>query len=92
MVSVAVRPTGAQRCCVAGQSAGIAQSDPSVLHIVLASPQAPVGLKVRNLIGHAYAEIDPAKLIEAAGEVARLIDPFCAAVLAFATSPTPEAS
>lgn len=41
-------------------------------------------IKVRNLIGHGYAAVDPAKLHAAARELAGLIDPFCAAVLAFA--------
>ena len=43
-------------------------------------------IKVRNLIGHAYAEIDPDKLHAAAQILVPLIDPFCASVLAFAES------
>jgi uncharacterized protein YutE (UPF0331/DUF86 family) len=44
------------------------------------------GVKVRNLIGHAYAEVDPLKLHRAATELGGLVDPYCAAVLAFAES------
>jgi uncharacterized protein YutE (UPF0331/DUF86 family) len=42
------------------------------------------GVKVRNLIGHAYAALDPRKLHAAAVALQRLVDPYCAAVLAFA--------
>lgn len=41
------------------------------------------GIKVRNLIGHAYVDIDPAKMYEAAQEVLLLVEPYCAAVLAY---------
>jgi uncharacterized protein YutE (UPF0331/DUF86 family) len=41
-------------------------------------------IKVRNLIGHAYAEIDPDKLHAAATALLGLVDPFCASVLGFA--------
>jgi uncharacterized protein YutE (UPF0331/DUF86 family) len=41
-------------------------------------------IKVRNLIGHAYTEIDPDKLHAAATTLLALVDPFCAAVLVFA--------
>jgi uncharacterized protein YutE (UPF0331/DUF86 family) len=42
------------------------------------------GVKVRNLIGHAYADVDPAKLHEAAAELVGVLDAFCAAVLSYA--------
>ena len=41
-------------------------------------------IKVRNLIGHAYVEIDPDKLHAAATALLTLVDPFCAGVLEFA--------
>jgi uncharacterized protein YutE (UPF0331/DUF86 family) len=41
-------------------------------------------VKVRNLIGHAYAEVDPIKLYPAASKLVGLLESFCAAVLAFA--------
>lgn len=44
------------------------------------------GVKVRNLIGHAYAEVDPTKLHAAATELSVLLEAFCAAVLSFAES------
>ena len=43
-------------------------------------------IKVRNLIGHAYVDIDPDRLHAAALALQPLIDPFCAAVLSFAES------
>jgi uncharacterized protein YutE (UPF0331/DUF86 family) len=42
------------------------------------------GVKVRNLIGHAYAEVDPVRLHAAAGELVDALEKFSAAVLAFA--------
>ena len=42
------------------------------------------GVKLQNLVGHGYAEVDPAKMRAAAGELAALVDPFCSAILAFA--------
>jgi len=44
------------------------------------------GVKLQNLVGHGYAEVDPAKMKAAAGELAALVDPFCSAILAFAES------
>ena len=41
------------------------------------------GIKVRNLIGHAYVDIDPAKMYAAAQEVLLLVEPYCAAVLSY---------
>lgn len=41
-------------------------------------------VKIRNLIGHAYAAVDAAKLHEAANELLAVLDRFCAAVLDFA--------
>jgi hypothetical protein len=38
-------------------------------------------VKIRNLIGHAYAAVDPVKLHEAANELLAVLDRFCAAVL-----------
>jgi uncharacterized protein YutE (UPF0331/DUF86 family) len=43
-------------------------------------------IKVRNLIGHAYAAVDPDLLHAAATALQPLIDPFCEAVLSFSTS------
>ncbi len=42
------------------------------------------GIKIRNLIGHAYVAIDARKLHVAALAVADLLPRFCAAMLAFA--------
>ena len=42
------------------------------------------GVKVRNLIGHAYAQVDPVKIHAAAGELVSLLEAFCAAMVAFA--------
>ena len=56
---------------------------------VVAAPVADTlaaAIKVRNLIGHAYAEIDAHKLHAAAKALTPLIEPFCASVLAFAES------
>ncbi|MGA7743743.1 MAG: DUF86 domain-containing protein [Polyangia bacterium] len=44
------------------------------------------GVKLRNLVGHGYAEVDPTKMQAAASELAGLVDPFCNAILAFAES------
>ena len=41
------------------------------------------GVKVRNLIGHAYADVDPAKLHEAATALVGVLDAFCLAVLSY---------
>lgn len=47
------------------------------------------GMKVRNLIGHAYADVDAAKLHAAATKLLEVVDSFCAAILVFAeTEPT----
>ncbi|MBI5477941.1 MAG: DUF86 domain-containing protein [Deltaproteobacteria bacterium] len=42
------------------------------------------GVKVRNLIGHAYGDVDPAKLHAAATILPALLGDFCAQVLGFA--------
>jgi len=60
-------------------------SDKGVLEASLAGRLAS-GVKVRNLIGHAYADIDAGKLHAAAGELATVLDAYCAAVLSFAES------
>jgi uncharacterized protein YutE (UPF0331/DUF86 family) len=39
------------------------------------------GVKVRNLIGHAYADVEPAKLHVAATELLGVLETFCASVL-----------
>jgi len=54
-----------------------------VLDAALAN-ELSAGVKVQNLIGHAYAALDPVKLHAAAIALDRLVDPFCAAVLVFA--------
>lgn len=41
-------------------------------------------IKVRNLIGHAYARVDPVRLLEAARELLPLVEAFSRAVLAHA--------
>ena len=46
--------------------------------------QLAAAVKVRNLVGHGYAAVDPRKMHEAAIEIGALVDPFCAAVLEFA--------
>jgi uncharacterized protein YutE (UPF0331/DUF86 family) len=43
-------------------------------------------IKIRNLIGHAYVDIDPDKLHAAAEALDPLIEPFCASVLTYAES------
>jgi uncharacterized protein YutE (UPF0331/DUF86 family) len=48
--------------------------------------QLAAGVKIRNLIGHAYAEIDPVRLHAAATEIQLLLDEFSAQVLTFADS------
>ncbi|HEY3358998.1 MAG TPA: HepT-like ribonuclease domain-containing protein [Polyangia bacterium] len=48
------------------------------------------GVKIRNLIGHAYGDIDPVKLHAAAVLLPALLDRFCAQVLAFAEQATPR--
>lgn len=60
-------------------------SDKGVLPNDLAS-QLAAAVKVRNVVGHGYAAVDPRKMHEAAVEIGTLVDPFCAAVLAFAES------
>lgn len=42
------------------------------------------GVKVRNLIGHAYAEVDPVKLHAAAAELLRVVPLYVAALVGFA--------
>lgn len=58
-------------------------SDKGVLPSGLAA-QLAAAVKVRNLEGHGYAAVDPQKMHEAAVAIGALVDPFCAAVLAFA--------
>jgi uncharacterized protein YutE (UPF0331/DUF86 family) len=60
-------------------------ADRGVLSSDLAA-RLSAGVKVRNLVGHGYAEVDPARMKAAAGELATLVDPFCSAILAFAES------
>ena len=57
--------------------------DKGVLPPPLAASLA-ASIKLKNLIGHAYAEVDPEKLHAAATVLKQLVDPYCAAVLAFA--------
>jgi uncharacterized protein YutE (UPF0331/DUF86 family) len=47
------------------------------------------GVKVRNLIAHGYAVVDPVKLHAAAIELTSLLEAYCAAMLAFAESAAP---
>ena len=58
-------------------------AEKGVLSSDLAS-RLSAGVKLRNLVGHGYAEVDPAKMRAAAGELAALVAPFCSAILAFA--------
>lgn len=54
---------------------------------VLASQTATLladGVKIRNLIGHAYGDVDPVKLHSGARALPRLLEGFCSDVLAFA--------
>lgn len=44
------------------------------------------GVKVRNLIGHAYGDVDPVKLHGAAALLPALLSDFCAQVLGYAES------
>lgn len=53
-----------------------------VLEASLAAALAD-GVKVRNLIGHAYADVDPVKLYVAAAVLPDLIERFCVAMLEF---------
>jgi uncharacterized protein YutE (UPF0331/DUF86 family) len=46
--------------------------------------QLATAVKVRNLVGHGYADVDPQKMRDAATVLVTLIDPFCDALLAFA--------
>jgi uncharacterized protein YutE (UPF0331/DUF86 family) len=48
--------------------------------------QLAAAVKVRNLVGHGYVEVDPGKMHEAALEIVTLVDGFCEAVLAFSES------
>jgi uncharacterized protein YutE (UPF0331/DUF86 family) len=57
--------------------------DKGVLPADLAGRLA-TGVKVRNLVGHGYAAVDPEKMHDAAVTLAALIDPFCKAILTFA--------
>jgi len=41
------------------------------------------GIKIRNLIGHAYAQVDPLRLHAAAGVLPDLLERFCSGVLAW---------
>jgi uncharacterized protein YutE (UPF0331/DUF86 family) len=56
-----------------------------VLEAELAA-QLAAGVKVRNLIAHAYAEVDAAKLFAAAYDLADLLEAFCREILGFAES------
>ena len=56
-----------------------------VLDPILAG-QLAAGIKIRNLIGHAYVAIDPEKLHAAALAVADLMPAFCSAILTFAAA------
>jgi len=58
-------------------------ADKGVLPPSLAG-QLATGVKVRNLIGHAYAAVDPEKMHEAALALLPLVDPFCQTILSFA--------
>jgi uncharacterized protein YutE (UPF0331/DUF86 family) len=60
-------------------------ADKGVIDAGLAGHLA-AGVKIRNLIGHAYVEIDPVRLHAAALELQQLLEAFCAQVLAFAGS------
>ena len=60
-------------------------ADKGVLSSDLAG-RLSAGVKLRNLVGHGYAEVDPTKMQAAARELAGLVDPFCNAMLAFAES------
>ena len=51
--------------------------------------QLATAVKVRNLVGHGYADVDPEKMREAAVTLVSLIDPFCNAILAFAEREKP---
>lgn len=55
----------------------------AVLDGSLASSLAD-GVKVRNLIGHSYARIDPVRLLEAARALLPLVEAFAKAVLDYA--------
>jgi uncharacterized protein YutE (UPF0331/DUF86 family) len=46
--------------------------------------QFATAVKVRNLVGHGYADVDPERMREAATVLVSLVDPFCNAILAFA--------
>ena len=48
------------------------------------SEQLATAVKIRNLVGHGYADVDPEKMREAAATLVTLVDPFCDAILAFA--------
>ena len=51
--------------------------------------QLATAVKVRNLVGHGYADVDPGKMREAAATLVSLVDPFCHAILAFAETHKP---
>ncbi len=57
-------------------------ADKGVLPNTLAG-QLAAAVKVRNLVGHGYAAVDPRKMHGAAVEIVALVDPFCAAILSF---------
>jgi len=46
--------------------------------------QLATAVKVRNLVGRGYADVDPEMMSEAAVTLPALIDPFCDAILSFA--------
>ena len=46
------------------------------------------GVKIRDLIGHAYADVDPGKLHAAAGRIPALMEAYCAAVISWADTPS----
>jgi uncharacterized protein YutE (UPF0331/DUF86 family) len=58
-------------------------ADRGILPAELAA-QLATAVKVRSLVGHGYADVDPEKMREAAVELVSLIDGFCDAVLVFA--------
>jgi uncharacterized protein YutE (UPF0331/DUF86 family) len=55
----------------------------AVLDASLASSLAD-GVRIRNLIGHAYARVDPVRLLEAARALLPLVEAFSKAVLTYA--------
>lgn len=62
-------------------------SEKGVLPAELAGRLA-AAVKVRNLVGHGYAAVDPQKMHQAATAIVALVDPFCDAILSFAERPS----